>query len=133
MRQQAHQHTDPDQDREDHRGDPERADPAVVHDGELPFGILAAPEAVDGVGEAVLVEAAGEDHRRHHGKRRGDEGRNVQPDGDDQHQPADRADQHADHGKGAGGAAEVGTYAAGAEPRCRHAGEEGCRSLEVLA
>ncbi len=52
-----------------HEGDDERAgaegaDAAVAHDRELLLAVLAAAETVGGIGEPVLVQAAGGDQRR---------------------------------------------------------------------
>ena len=76
---EAGERRDAEEDREDERGDAESADPAVVHDLELPLRGRPAAEAVDGVGEAVLVQAAGQDHGREHRERRGDQGRLAEP------------------------------------------------------
>ena len=61
----------PDQDRPDHRSDAVAAVPRVLEDLPAPLRRPAA-HRVGGVGEAVLVERAGDHHAEHHGDRRGD-------------------------------------------------------------
>ena len=132
-RQEARERRDAEEDREDEGGDPEGADPAVVHDLELPGGGGAAAEAVDRVGEAVLVQAAGEDHRREHREGRGDEGRDVQPDGDHQNGAARHADQRADQREDSRRPPEVGFRTGGRpEPFRGQPRQEAGRRPEVV-
>ena len=63
---EARQRADAEKDGEDQRRDAIGADPAVVHDLELALRRGPAAEAVDRIGEAVLVQAVGEDHRGQH-------------------------------------------------------------------
>ena len=58
------------QQRDRERADAVGADPAVAHDVELALARVAAAEAVGGVGEPVLMQAAGDEERRGDRQRR---------------------------------------------------------------
>jgi hypothetical protein len=106
------------------------ADPAVAHDGEPLRAVGRAPESVERVGEAVLMQRAGDDGadaERQQGRR---QRRQPQRMAERQRRPRDQPDREADQRKGparAGERAGVRRRAGGdRQPR-----QEGERAQEI--
>ena len=75
------------------------ADPRVPHDAQLVLARAAAAEAVGDVGEAVLVQRAGQPDRRGERHRGGGQRRQAEPEGQRIAAAAEQTDQRADHRK----------------------------------
>ncbi len=75
----ARQRADAQQKRHRQRANAINADAAVAHDVEFLFARLAAAETVGGIGEPVLMQAAGRGKRRGDGERRGRPRRQAGP------------------------------------------------------
>src|SRR5271170_4175612 len=92
---QARQRADADQKRDRQGGDAVNADVAVAHDLEFLLAALAAAKAVGGVGEPVLMQTAGDQHRRRDGERRGRPWRQSGAMSEPVNESADDADHEA--------------------------------------
>ena len=112
------------------RADAVGADAAVAHDLELALPRIAAAETVRGVGEAVLVQAAGHGERRRDRKRRRDPWRRSDLVGDRIDHRGDQRDEDAGQREGPGRARNIG---AGGRRRARdrQPGQKGDACLEI--
>ena len=106
-------------DRAAQRGDPVGAVARVLQDLEAPLAGRPAGDGVGGVGQAVLVEGAGDEDADEHPDRRGDGARHeVRQPGDDP--TGERADQRPDDGEPDDDGGGVGR----GRPADRHPGQE---------
>ncbi len=88
--------------------------PAVAHDRELGFAVATAGEPVDGVGEAVLVQCAGQREPAQQSEQRCRPGTKTEKLGEQQDEGRDRADAGANQREGPGGIGEPAAFG------CRH-------------
>ncbi len=111
-----------DQQRDGERADAVGADPAVAHDRELPLARVAAAEAVGGVGEPVLMQAAGDEERRGDRQHRRRPGKQHQSVRDRIDQCGDQPDHEARQRKRPGAARHRAVF--GRMPRQRQPRQE---------
>jgi hypothetical protein len=98
----------------------------------VPMRLCPAPEAVGGVGEAVLVQRPRQNDCRSHGQTCGDQCRQSQHDRQDDHKPAGRPHRRADQRKHLRGLPEAERLVGpSAERGRRDAGQKGERRAEI--
>src|SRR5262249_20758748 len=98
-------------------------DSAVAHDLELLFACRSSAEAIERVGETVLMQATGDEHGRRDSEQRRDEWTKIELEADPVDEPGQEADPGADDRKAPACPCHVGAFA-GSTPRYGQAREE---------